>query len=500
MRWINEKQGETAPPVIAIIGGGFTGTAIALHLARKASPAARIEIFEPRATLGMGLAYSTQHPAHRVNATAQRMSPWPDAPDHFYRWLLAFGACADDPQATLPDGRLFPRRGVFGAYMAAQAQPYLASGEINHIRSAATALSWRAGRWAIETEASSFPADIVVLATGHTPPAVPQLSAAVLAHPRFIPDPWRPGALATISAHDRVLIVGTGLTMADTVAMLDQAGHGGSIHAISRRGQLPHPHAEHVWPPYGTFNEPPCLTASALFQQVRETVGHARADGMPWQSVFDALRSQATAIWTAFPEQERRRFLRHARPYWETRRHRLPPPTGAVLERWRKGGTLTIEAALLEAISVRTPKLQATFKPVGRDAVEASFDAVILTTGPGKLAATQDRFVRQLLRDGIVRPDATGQGFVCDGNAQPLGAAGPWPQLFVAGPLTRGSLGDVTGVPEIARQAEGIAKSIAREINARKKVAAFFQGSRPVIFVDRQGSSRDPCPTSTRIP
>lgn len=63
------------PPTIAIIGGGFTGAAVAWNLARKTQPGhVRIVIYEPRARLGGGLAYDTADPAHRINVPADRMS------------------------------------------------------------------------------------------------------------------------------------------------------------------------------------------------------------------------------------------------------------------------------------------------------------------------------------------------------------------------------------------------------------------------------------------
>ena len=52
---------------MAIVGGGYSGAAAGVQLARAARNAISITIIEPRDELGRGLAYSTPDPDHRLN-------------------------------------------------------------------------------------------------------------------------------------------------------------------------------------------------------------------------------------------------------------------------------------------------------------------------------------------------------------------------------------------------------------------------------------------------
>jgi len=101
-------------PVVAIIGGGVSGTAVAFHLLqRRLLRPGQLFIFEPRGRLGAGLAYDTRDPAHRINVPAAKMSLLPDDLEHFQRWLQEQGALAGDEAAVAANVSLFPRPAVF---------------------------------------------------------------------------------------------------------------------------------------------------------------------------------------------------------------------------------------------------------------------------------------------------------------------------------------------------------------------------------------------------
>ncbi|HTJ90448.1 MAG TPA: FAD/NAD(P)-binding protein [Acidocella sp.] len=456
---------------VAIIGGGFTGAAVAFHLARATSPRTRILVFEPRPVLGSGLAYGTDNPVHRINVTAQRMSLLPDDSGDFARWIDAMGACADDPGAFLPDGRIFPRRAVFGRYVAARLTPFLAAGRISHVAERVARLSRGPHGWSIGYDHGLAYADTVVLALGNPPPIVPApIAFGLQGDPRLIADPNAVGALDAIAPKDRVLVIGTGLTMADVVASLDRRGHRGPIHAISRRGQRARGHATIVTPPVDSFLDLSSCTARGLLEQVRARVAQARGDGLDWHPVFDALRVEAQAIWTHLPHEERLRLLRHLRPYWETHRHRVAPQLDAVLERQAAAGSLVVQAASIVAARRQNSGLVITLRPRGQTtSIEAVFDAVVVTTGSAPASFTRcEPLIADRVRAGWLAPDPMALGLACDHLGRALDASGaPQPDLLVAGPLARGTFGELTAVAEIARQAVDLAVQCRAPVGGR---------------------------------
>ncbi|MGM2837026.1 hypothetical protein ACS2TZ_51275, partial [Bacillus cereus group sp. Bce025] len=86
-----------------------------------------------------------------------------------------------------------------------------------------------------------------------------------------------------------VLIVGTGLTMADIVASLDRQGHRGNITAVSRRGLRSQPHATSQMEPSGDFLQNPERTTLALLRRTRRTIAEASKEGLTWHPVLDQL-------------------------------------------------------------------------------------------------------------------------------------------------------------------------------------------------------------------
>ncbi|WP_182356075.1 FAD/NAD(P)-binding protein [Komagataeibacter europaeus] len=452
-------------PHIAIIGGGFSGAALAWHLARDTSTPGRITVFEPRPFLGAGLAYGATDPQHRVNVPASRMSIDTSQPDDFVTWIRQTDALANDPAAFRPNGSAFPARAVFGRYVADRLAPALHSGAVTHLRHRVTGVQASPdGNWII-TDATGhvMVADIVVIATSHPAPRPPELLRDLHLpaghHPVLVTNPWQAGALEDIAPSDRVLIVGTGLSMADAIVTLTARGHDGKITAISRRGQRSHGHAAHAVDPVGQFVAPPSRTVGHLLRRVRHALA-ARPD-QPWQAVFDRLREQAPDIWAALPLPERRRLIRHLRPFWDTHRFRIAPQVEDVLHARERAGTLDIVAGRLAAVQVARERFVTTLRH-GDTMRDETYDAIITTTGPAHGAIIHTvPYLRELAAAGLVEMDATGLGLHVDALGRACVGSRHAGTLFVAGPLARGRFGELMGLPEVTRHAEKLAVIIS---------------------------------------
>src|SRR4051812_5656187 len=71
---------------VAIIGGGASGTLMALALTRHRTDV-RVTLIEP-SRAGAGLAYGTSRAEHCLNVLPRRLSAFPDEPDDFAEWLV----------------------------------------------------------------------------------------------------------------------------------------------------------------------------------------------------------------------------------------------------------------------------------------------------------------------------------------------------------------------------------------------------------------------------
>ncbi|MBK4217494.1 FAD-dependent oxidoreductase [Paracoccus caeni] len=449
---------------VAIIGGGLSGAAVAYHLAHQVpSEAVRITVIEPRGELGQGVAYGTIDPAHRLNVPHATMTLTTAEPDHFARWLRETTTAA--PDWLTPDGRIFPPRAVFGRYVADQIQPLIETGRIRHLGLRAVDVFPDQGGYGIILEnGDRLFADVVVLAVSHPPPGLPTELGALAGHPVLIADPFARGALNEIQPDERVLIVGSGLTGADMVASLSQRLDPGHVHLLSRHGWRSQPHGPDQNETTADFATAPARTTLALLRRIRAALARDAAEGLTWHASFDRLRGQANAIWAALPVHERRRLLRHLRGLWDIHRFRIAPQTHEALLSAEASGRLTAHTGRITALRLRGASVQLDIRRRGSDSIATiDVDRVILATGPahGRITETH-QLLRRMAERRMLRADDLKLGLKVSSVGEVIDGAGAvLPNLLVAGPLARASVGELMGVPEITAWAEHIARAAA---------------------------------------
>ncbi len=439
---------------VVIIGGGLSGTALCLRLLRDCPTNVHITLVERRAAqLNRGVAYSAQVHQQLLNVPAGRMGMFAEEPGGFLEWLQ---------EGVLPatDGAAFIDRHTYGDHIEALFQQLRGAHPSRsqvRIGEAVSARRDADGTWHVTlAEGDAIVADRLVLALGNAHPAhVPGLSPEAMTHAHYAPWPWQHGLLRRIAPDEHVLFVGSGLTMVDLLLSMEQQGHRGSYTVLSRRGQLPRPHAASVsW----TAPAPPQDERGhlgALVRWVREELRRANDARVPWQSVMDAVRPYAQTLWQGLDHAERGRFLRHVRPLWEIHRHRMPRPAHEKITALIAAGRLTIIAGRVLRVEVDGATFRITHSLRGAEETHTlHVDRVINCTGPQSDVRRLDQpLLRDLLAQGDIVADPLGLGIDCVADGSVRDANGDVrDDLFVLGPLCKGVLWECTAVPEIRGQ------------------------------------------------
>lgn len=453
---------------VLIVGGGLSGTLLAMQLLRL--PGARhIVLVEPRAELGRGEAYSATELGHTLNGNAARMSIDPDDADDLTRWLqahIADGGWPESAEQQVPVAHLFPPRGLFGQYAQQRLAEALVIGSrqgssLTHIRDEVVDLLTDEQRVQVTLkDGRQLQAAAAVLATGMFPAARTAqrqssgLNAAAL-------DPWDVEAMRGLAVDARVLIIGSGLTMVDALESLNRAGHRGPIEVFSRHGLLPHVRRQPpAWEDFLTLS-PEVRSPLQLLRALRRQCELAEAAGVDWQAPLDTVRVHIARLWSQANDAQRRQFVRHVRPWWESHHHRSPPQGNALLEKLLEEGRLTIRAASLQGVDVSAdgrPRIRLRHRGQA-DVRVVEGDGLINSTGIEYDWRRVDKALpRQLLERGLIRPGNLGLGIAADRSGAVLNThSEPAKRLFAMGPPLRGEWWESTAVTDVALQAKALA-------------------------------------------
>ena len=396
------------------------------------------------------------------------MSALATDPTHFLRWLWAHDLPEHPAAAIPPSGHAFVARGVYGRYLrdlldsAEAAAP--ADVALSRIGHRVVGLAEEQGGLRLTlADGSARAADVAVLCIGNLPPRLPPAPGAEAGiGPRLIANPWDEASLARIQPADAVLVLGSGLT------------HG------RRRGAARRPRPSRP-DPGALAPRPAALRACADAPGTAPGVARRAADraraapphaprGRACRARRDRLAGACSTpgaisvplLWQRLPMVERRRFLRHLRPYWDVHRHRMAPEIAAQIREMQASGRLEVRAGTIEAYQPCHEGVAVRFRNRGSD-VETRVvgDWLVNCAGPAlDFRQVREPLIQDLLARGWCGRSRSGSASRPRAGCSCCGATGrPNRSLFALGPLTRGTFWETTGVPEIREQGRTLAQA-----------------------------------------
>lgn len=456
---------------VLIIGAGYSGATVASLLLKHASPR-QIQVFLVNGSgrIARGMAYGTQSPDHTLNVPAGNMSAFDEDPDHFVRY-------AAQVDSTISGGSFVSRR-VYGDYLESlleQAELETASGnKLERIYENVASVSPHADRILVTLESGKhMNVDKVVLALGHFPSRSPCVSAPTFySTRRYIADPWNQAQLDSIPANAPVLLLGTGLTSVDVAMTLLRRTPDRPIIAISRRGLLPQYHRLGGGSPLN--NGPRAIWGDAddlrtQLKRFRQYVANLALTGRDWREGLALLRPVTANIWHAYSEQDRKRFLRHVQPYWDTHRHRLAPFVAERFDAALKAGVVRPMAGRIFSMDEINDGVEIGLRLRGVGApCSIHVQYVVNCTGPcTNPNEVTSPLVQQLLRDGVIRTDSLGLGIDVASDCGVMNREGESSnRIFYIGPWLKANYWEATAVPDL-------------RVFARKLVTTLMDGKVP---------------------
>jgi uncharacterized NAD(P)/FAD-binding protein YdhS len=474
---------------VAIIGAGFCGSMVAVNLLRKAKEKVDIALIERSGSFARGLAYSATDRSHLLNVPAAKMGAFPDDHEHFYRWacqnpeeLKWHGVNQVQPYSFLP-------RVLYGKYLSGLLD------QANNLRGPLRRVTGEAidvapqpnGRFRVKLRnAPSLIAEHVVLALGNFPPGDPKLRDQRFHRlERYLDNPWSEETRKKLAEPGDVLILGSGLTGLDLLLSLAPSKTEGTIHVLSRRGLFPKPHrAVKDCPSFLDAKSLPA-TARQACRLVRRQVERAETRGVDWRSVIDSMRPFSQQIWKGWSAEERRRFLRHVKPFWESHRHRAAPDVLELKSQLEKRGRLHCHRGRIFSICPEQDLVCVQFRDSAAQKERAlRVGYVVNCTGPEcNYHKLTDPLVVQLFSRGIIVPDPLFLGLDVGLGGTILNLQGERvTHLYTIGSPQKGILFETTAVPELRVQAAELADRILYQVEHRRNKHALDQ-SEPVFQI-----------------
>jgi uncharacterized NAD(P)/FAD-binding protein YdhS len=428
---------------LVIIGDGFAAAVMAVHLLRRGIPRSSITVIGP-GELGKGNAYNCASPFFRLNVREDLPIIFSEDPLHFARWAQQN---IDDSQAKTEAG-YFYRRQDFGRYVS---ELITQESGPEQIKAKVLSLRSKENNWHLELDnQSTLIAKQVIIAAGNPSPIWPcsviqQQSASAIT--RLIENPWTGYFLEDIDPQENIILLGGGLTALDAINALEGCNHQGVISAISPRALFPPEQAP--WQKQGQPSWPQKVSPARLIRFMRNYLPSAPTNSAEWQSAWEELRPNLNSLWQQFSPYQKKSLFKRLGWLWSLYRFRASPQTIAAYKRLKDKNQIQFVIGRAKEITCSESKV-IVFLGNG---IEVEGDRIINCTG-----VASDQLLEQMIKNSLAIPDPLGSGIAVDKHFRVLHfSGGQWNSLWMIGPGTMGSLGDVIAASAIAKQAEQLA-------------------------------------------
>ncbi len=459
---------------IAIIGGGFSGTMIGVHLIKNAIAPLEIKLINETNVLNTGIAYNPYSKKALLNVVSSRMSAFASDPDHFLNWVMQQDSFRDKDRTLIANS--FLPRYLYGEYLKVIWQDSLQLAEkkkihVDVICLSAKNLTLTNSTIGIELkDKSRLSADYTIIASGNHLPGNPHIKSSFFtSSANYFQNPWDIRSVSGINSKKPVLIIGNGLTMVDTVTGLLENGFQGQIVSISPNGFniLPHRHngLSYTKLVEEIGEQTSLLELVKLFNKHMKLI---REYGLSAEPLIDSLRPHTQIIWKRLTIAEKRIFMSRLRHLWGVARHRIPLHIHDKLQQLRIEGRLHIVSGKLIDITGEEDNIIASFyDKKQKQSVQLAVSRVINCTGPETdLLKLDDNYLKNALLNGIISQDELKLGINADPDTfEALNPAGKIQSgLYIMGSNLKGLLWESTAVSELRVQAEKIAGDISGKI------------------------------------
>lgn len=457
---------------VAIIGGGFSGTLLAVNMIKNLPFDCHVHmtLIDKTGQFACGVAYSTSDPHHLLNVRADKMGAFSDEPEHFFKWVKANEELCHRLFPTLKlDAESFLPRKLYALYLQSlfeQAKDEARQKKINLVLITAKVIDlvpFEEKEMKIILDSGSIIyAKAAVLST-NLPSNQVQLDASSGC---YIANVWNPPPnsfflqpkLDHLSSHTRIAMIGSGLTMVDAAISLIYRGYRGEMIAISKHGQLPKSHQMKADLSSVSFDpEKIPYRALSLFHYIRRAVEVAESNGIDWRVVLDALRPMTNVQWEKMDLHEKKRFRRHILNLWHHCRHRIPHEIYQTIETYRLSGKIRVLKGCVTSVQ-KAAKSQ-RLVVIAEQPIEV--DYVINCSGPQvDITKSNCSLIQRLLEQQLIEPHPLKMGLVTDSDFKVIGKKDL--PLYALGMLLFGQKLETVAVPELREQCFCIANEISR--------------------------------------